>query len=87
MKTGGGVSDGFNHRAIGSQDPLKQILAVPGDGEAQNVAVADHRPYLSKQGLGIFDRVAFAQGVAGEQKFLLRRHADCLSGGGTEIAT
>ena len=82
----GGVSDGLHHAAIRAQNALEQILAVAGDSEAKNLAVADGFAKLAEQASGVLDRIALAQRIAGEEQFLVRREAYGFRRGRAEIA-
>src|SRR5580698_499260 len=86
VEAGAGVSDGFNDGAIGAENTFEEILAVAGDAEADDFADADRFADLAKERFGVFDRVALAERVAGEEQFLFGREADGFGGGGAEVA-
>ena len=86
VQPGGGVRDGFHHAAIRAQNALQQIFSVAGDSEAQNFAVADGFAKLAEQTLRVFDGIALAERVAGEEQFLVGRQANGFRRGRAEIA-
>ena len=78
MKTRGGVGNGLDNGAIRAEDPFQQVLAISRKRKAEDVVVFHDLTNLTEQSLGIFDGIAFTQGVAGEDQLFLRRNQDGL---------
>ncbi len=85
MQGCGGMGNRFDHRHIGADDVLQQILAVAGNGKCADFLIAGLSD-LAKHFLCIFDRIAARGGIAGVKQFLPGRKDDSLGGGAAKIA-
>src|SRR5258706_12419247 len=86
MESSGGVSDRFNHSAIGAKNSFQQIFSVARNSERKNFSVADRFTKLAEQATGILNGIALAQRVTREQQLFVRREAHGLGSGRAEIA-
>lgn len=87
MQAGGGVGDRFDNGAIGAKNSLQQIFSVTGDCQAENFSAADGFANLAEERLGVFDRIPFAERVAGKEQIFFGRHANGFGSGRSEITT